>query len=279
MSRFLISLFLIGTLTAAATAYNLRGDDMPEIKFRLGENIHETAKQSGAPKYMTRNIAGLISYKLLDLPPDIPAIYDVADYRIKSIPLFAFTMYADKDSNNNLAVETANLMFSTNEINSHESGMAFVERLITQFQDGKWKRFIDELCPAVTGRSSFLDETGEPGQICSLDPQYRLSMEDWIQMVAMTQRYEWLGDGVLATLTVRFSNDIRGLTYAIDLDFQNFAIMNRRFDELTRQKLAEGDAAGRNSTAKQAKELIEAKARIRTLEANALKRGDTVVPR
>jgi hypothetical protein len=268
-------------LFAAGIAYYLKSNYMAKIQFDLGKNIHETAKRSGAPKFATRNVAGLISYKLLDLPPDIPATYQRPGYEITAFPLFAFTLYADTENRNDLAVETASLQFSSDTIKSHESAKAFVENQIAQFQRGQWKRFIHELCPAVTGRSSLLDETGSLDQTlsCPLDPQYRLSMEDWISMVGRTQDYQWLGDDILATLTVGFSNDIRGLTYSVRLEFQDFSIKNRRESERTLHVLTEGDAAGRNSTAKRAKELVEARIRIKTLEEKAIERGDKVVPR
>lgn len=268
-------------LCAAGIVYYLKSNYMAKIQFDLGGNIHETAKRSGAPKFATRNVAGLISYKLLDLPPEIPATYQRLGYEITAIPLFAFTLYADTENNNDLAVETASLQFSTNTLKSHELAKAFVENLIGQFQRGQWKRFIHDLCPAVTGRSSLLDETGNLNQTlsCPLDPTYRLSMEDWISMIGRTQDYQWLGDDVLATLTVGFSNDIRGLTYSIRLEFQDFSIKNRRDSDRTLHVLAEGDAAGRHRTAKRAKELVEARIRIKRLEENAIERGDTVVPR
>lgn len=274
---FILSLMLL----LVATAYNLRADNMAKIQFDLGGNIHEVAKQSGAPKFTTRNVDGLISYKLIDLPSDVPVFYARQGYQITAIPLFAFTLYADVDNKNDLSVETASLQFSKNEIKSHDDAKAFVENLIAQFQQGRWKRFIGEFCPAVTGRSSFLNEIGEPDHMCScpLDPQYRLTMDDWIQMIALTQYYQWLGDGVLATLTVSFSNDVRGLTYSIRLEFDDYEIKKRREEARTLENLAEGDADGRNSTAKRAKEIVAAKLRIKNLEENAIKRGDAVVPR
>jgi hypothetical protein len=254
---------------------------MPEIKFDLGKNIHETAKKSGAPRFSTRNVAGLISYDLIDLPPDIPAHYVRPGFEITASPLFAFTLYADEEHNNGLAVQAARLQFSSETAKSHESAQAFVENIIAQFERGKWKRHIHELCPAVTGRSTFLNEAGEPKQIngCPLDPKHRLSKEDWIQLMRLTQYYEWIGDGVLAKLTVRFSDDVRGITYAMDLDFDDLAIKKRVDQANLNRRLAEGDKNGWNSTENEKKDIAAFKARIKILEENARKRGDMVIPR
>lgn len=136
MKKFRSTLICLLGLLAAVAAYNRRADDMSKIEFDLGSNIHETAKQSGAPKFTTRNVAGLISYKLIDLPSDIPAFYARQGYQITAIPLFAFTLYADVDNKNNLSVEAASLQFSTERIKSHDTAKAFVENLLEQFQQG-----------------------------------------------------------------------------------------------------------------------------------------------
>jgi hypothetical protein len=140
---------------------------------------------------------------------------------------------------------------------------------------------VHELCPAVTGRSSFLNETGEVEQIeaCPLDPQHRLSTEDWIRLMRMTQDYEWIGDGVLATLTVGYSEDTRGITYSVELEFNHFELKNRRDKANRASKLAAGDANGRNSAEKAMKRMQALKTRIKILEENARVRGDTVINR
>jgi hypothetical protein len=254
---------------------------MDKIQFDIGKNIHETAKRSGAPRFSTRNIAGLISYKILDLPRDVSLNYERLGYEVSANSLFAFTLYADTENKNNLAVETASLRFSTHHIKSHETAKEMVENLIGQFRHGQWKRFIPELCPAVTGRSSFLDESGVINEIsaCPLDPGYRLSMDDWKSVIAMTQDYQWLGDGVLATLTISFSNDSRGLTYSVLLEFDDFSIKNRRDQQRTLQIFADGDANGRNTTNKRAEERVAAQLRMKKFEEAAVARGDTVVSR
>jgi hypothetical protein len=268
-------------LCTAAFASDLKGNNMPEIRFDIGRNILEIAKASGAPRYSTRDVAGWISYKIIDLPPDIAGLYLRTGYQITASPLFALTLYADEENHNNLAVEAVALQFSTDAIKSHESAQVFVEHLISQFEKGKWVRYIDEICPSVTGRSSFLNEAGEPEQIgsCPLDPRYRLTTKDWVRMMQSTQNYKWVGEGVLATLTVGYSDNIGGVTYTIDLEFDDFAIKKRRTETKLAQTLAAGDTQGRNSTAKERGKMVALKARITVLEKNAIKRGDKVIGR
>lgn len=243
---------LLGSvLCAVAATCTLRENEVVEIRFDIGQNIVETAKKSGAPRYSTGTVAGLVSYELVDLPLDISARCLRPGYEISVLPLFAFTLYADEAHGNDLAVQTATLQFSTDSVKSHESAQAFVENVILQFQNGKWRRHISRDCPAVTGRSAFLNESGEPEQIenCALDPNYRLSAGDWAKLMRTTQNYEWLGDGVLATLAIRYSDDSRGITYSVDLDFHDWALKQRRDEANLARDLAEGDAQGWNSTA------------------------------
>lgn len=42
-----------------------------------------------------------------------------------------------------------------------------------------------------------------------------------------TQNYEWIGDGVLAKLTVGFNDFVRGLEYPVDFDFDDFLLKLR----------------------------------------------------
>lgn len=254
---------------------------MFQVKFDVGQNIVDAAKKSGAPRWSTRNIQGFISYDLMGMPPDIPLVYQRPGYEITVMPIYSFTMYADKESNNDLAVETATLLFNGDVLKSHASAKTFVENLVSQFQRGKWKRHIDDLCPAVTGRSSYLNEGGQvnPSWSCPLDPAYGLSSDDWIALMYMQKNYEWLGDGVLATLGVRYSDDIRGITYSVSLNFEDFAAKNRRDEANRLRDLAEGDANGWKSTENEAKGIAERKIEIKVLEENARKRGDAVLPR
>lgn len=276
MNKKALIVSLIVIVFIASSVFDSREGNLLSIKFGLGKNIHETAKQSGAPRYATRNVAGLVSYKLIDLPPEVALVYDVPGYQITSSPIFAFTLYADEDSNNNLAVEAASLQFNTYAVNSHESAKDFVEQLIAQFHKGGWKRFVPELCPAVTGRSSFLDENEQVNQIwnCPLDPKHKIAMDDWMKLMLMTQNYQWIDHGVLATLTVGFSDDSRGITYSIRLEFDDFSVKTRRERTSEREELEKSDAQGRNSTAKHFAGMVKAKARIIELEKNSIRRGD-----
>lgn len=281
MKNTLMAILWLLVSSAVANATTLQGDKMLQIGVDIGENILKTARNSGAPKYTTGNIAGLVSYEILNMPRDIPVHFQRKGYEISALPLFALTLYADEENSNDLAVSRIELQFSKDAAKSHASGQIFVESILSQFRRGKWTRYISDSCPAVTGRSAFLDEAGAPKQIgsCSLDPDYHLGEEDWIRMIRKTQNYKWTGDGVLATLTVRYSDDIRGITYSTNLTFDDLAIKTHRDSARLARKLAEGDAQGWNSTKDYIAGRLERKARIKILEKNAQRRGDSIVSR
>jgi hypothetical protein len=54
----------------------------------------------------------------------------------------------------------------------------------------------------------------------SVDLYNQMPIQDWLTLLPMTQRSDWLGQEVLGYLIVRFSNDSRGLRYRISLEFQ-----------------------------------------------------------
>lgn len=95
----------------------------------------------------------------------------------------------------------------------------------------------------------------------------------------MTQDYEWVGDGVLARLTVGFSDDIRGITYAMSLRFDDFTLKSQRDQANIDRILADGDKNGWDSTVNNKKDIAILKSRIKNLEENARQRGDRVISR
>ena len=104
-------------------------------------------------------------------------------------------------------------------------------------------------------------------------------MEDWKVLMSLTKRYVWLGDGVIATLSIRFNEDTRGLTYSIELVLQDFSIQKRRLAGLEARELAEGDKKGWHSSARHQKALAEGLMEVKRLEDNAVKRGDSLISR
>lgn len=254
---------------------------MEEIKFDLGKNIHEVAKESGAPSFARRNVAGLISYALVDIPEDIYVKFVRPGYEVRVPSVFSLRLYADNEHGPGLAVEMAGLMVSPKAISTHESAQQFVGNLVEQFQRGRWKRHLDELCPAVTGRSAYLNEQGQVDQLeaCSLDPYYKISPEDWQVLMRNPQNYEWVGDGVLARLSIGYSEGSLGLRYSIDLDFDDFAVKKARDEKNLARELKEGDQAGWRSTETRNKDLDALRTRVKAWEESARKRGDSVIPR
>lgn len=254
---------------------------MQEIKVDIGKNIVTMAKISGAAGYSIQNVDGLLMYDANGMSSDIPVRYARPGFEILFAPAFSLTMYADKKIDNNLPVQTVALQASTRMIKTHAAAQDFVKKIIEQFQKGQWQRYIDDLCPAVTGRSSILNENGHVEQIgaCALDPNYQLSDQEWVRLMPSTQNYKWIGDGVLAKLTITCHDFGRGLDYAIDLDFDDFAKKNRRDHENERLELFEGDAKGWKSTEKHLEYIAEMRSRIKILEKNALARGDQVILR
>jgi hypothetical protein len=267
--------------TAIVLFFLFRDKDMTAIKFDLKANIVETARKSGVPEYSTANVDGYISYSVNDIPADVPARYVRDGYEVSFSPLFALTMYADEKNQNNLGVENVTLQFSTKPFASHEAGKQFAEGVIAEMNKKKWVRYIDEFCPAVSGRSSFMNADGKLEQIgtCPLDPAYALTREEWIHMMRTEQSYQWLGDGVLASFKIAYSEDSRGITYNFFMEFDDLAVKKRKIEQRLQASLKEEDQKGWKSTEKHQKYLASRHQLIQLLEANAVKRGDHVVNR
>jgi len=192
-------------------------------------------------------------------------------------------MYADEERRR----QVDQVGFITNPIKSHEAARAFAEQLIAQFQKGKWKRHIPESCPAVTGRSALLDEAGQWSGRCPADPDYKLSSQEWLELVhapATFPEWEWLGDGIYARLRMwvsaypEYPGDTRP-SYRFSLDFQIDAIRRESLAKQVARDIAQGEANGWPVAARIAAGKIETQKQIKLLEENAAKRGDRVVER
>lgn len=267
-----------GALALAGIKYS-KGANMAEIRFELGKNIVATAKSSGVPGYATRDIQGYISYGVTDIPPEVVAVYTPAGFQIEWPNLFAFTLYADRARSPDLLVETASLQQRA-AFRSHQDAQAFIEQTIAQFKRGKWRRYFFPEQARLSGRSSILDEGGNPDPYAAApDPDYKIPPVDWAAMVGLGLQWRWLGDGVLATLSASTTGERADGSpdYSISLDFENEAVARDTAARNEADKLKSLDAKGGNATAQaQAAKSRQLEVNKR-LEANAVKRGDRVL--
>lgn len=271
MRKLVVAMSLTFALSVPVYAYLTAGDKIDQIIFDLGKNIHEIAEKSGAPKFNTSNVAGLVSYGLTEVPDGIYFSFVRPGYEVRIPKVFSSTLYADEEHGAALNVETATFMISKRATATHESAQAYVESMIEQFQRGKWKRQLDPLCPAVTGRSSYLNEHGQIDQLaaCPLDPGYKISVEDWRVLMHNPQNYKWIGDDILARLSIGYMEGSLGLHYMIDLDFDILEVKRARDEKNLVRELQEGDANGWNSTEKMKRETEGLERRVKAWEESA----------
>jgi hypothetical protein len=261
-----------------AACNRAEGQKMAEIKFDLGKNIVETARASGVPEFAVRDIAGLVSYSVADIPQDIPARFARPGLEVSWQPLFAFTMYADRNISADLRVETVALQLRTH-LQTDAQAQAFAEATIAQFQKGKWKRYADpEWDVLLTGRSSYLDESGQISRSArSVDPAYKINAQDWLVLARIGPRWRWVGDGVFAQLSVDNSPGVDGKpAYRMNIEFELLDVKLKRDADNLAQRLKEGDAKGWGSTAEHEANKKKRAEQIKRLIDNATKRGDSV---
>jgi hypothetical protein len=254
------------------------GQKMAEIKFDLGKNIVETARVSGAPQYSAQDVAGRVSYSIVDLPRDIPVRMVRENLEVTWRPVFGFTMYADRDLSPNLLVDKADLSLNIDNM-SDAQAQAFAEATIAQFQKGKWKRYADpEWDVLLTGRSSYLDESGQISRSArSVDPAYKINAQDWLVLARIGPRWRWVGDGVFAQLSVDNSPGVDGKpAYRMNIEFELLDVKLKRDADNLAQRLKEGDAKGWGSTAEHEANKKKRAEQIKRLIDNATKRGDSV---
>jgi hypothetical protein len=266
-------------IAAGLTLYQAKAEKMKEINVDIGKNIAIIASNNGAFRFGVESHWGLKIYELVDIPIDFNVSFVRPGYEINTKPIFSLTMYADSESRNNEAVEKLVFQFSRHAAKSHDEARLLIGGLLEQFSQGKWHRYIRKTCPAVSGKSAYLNINQQIDSSCPLDPAYQIPIEDWIELAAQTQHYAWIGSGVLAELSVHFDDDARGITYSINLEFTDFATYTRRATEEHIRRLAKGDKNGWRSTELYERELATTMSELEKLEAAALSRGDSLVTR
>ena len=268
-----------GVLASVAVALGMmwwkdaQGQGAREIKFELGKNIVETAEASGVPRFSARQVATTVSYSVNNIPSALPVRYAKPGYEVSWQPAYAFTMYAHAAT---MITDTVALQLHTPPFDDAQA-QAFVEATIAQFQKGKWQRYADpEYEVMLTGRSSILDEQGNVGgDFRTIDPNYKLSPQEWRKVARDSVMWFWVGDGVIAQLSVSNSVGMDGKdAYDMDLEFELLDVQNKRYADKLVKDLKDGDAKGWNSTAEHKATKIKVQALNQRLIANAIKRGD-----
>lgn len=279
MKKITIGVVLI-LLLGLAVAFQYKENKMHRIEFSLGRNIVEVAKISGMPEFGVSNVDEYIEYAVRPLPATLPLVFTKPGYEITLMPAFSLVLNADRRRTPNAIVSGATIRMANKKIQTHVEGQMFVENLVHQFNKGRWKRHIPTTCPAVSGRSSFLDLAGNMSSTgCAIDPNYKFKPDEWKHLFAVSQRYQWLGGGVIATISAGYDEDIRGITYNIVVTFEDHkTLLAINLENQTRSN-KEGDAKGWKSTAEWERDMKLLAANNKQLEENAVKRGDSIVPR
>lgn len=265
-------------LLGGAWAIHLKENNMSDIKFSVGKNIVETAKATGIPKFGVSNIDGLIQYNAMQLPKEVKVIYDRQGYEIAARPVFSINFSADRARSPGDFVDTFIVKMETDEVHSHAAARAVIDALLFQFKKGMWTRYVSLECPAVTGRSVFLNINGDiDSDGCALDPEYKIADEDWLRLFADGQRFEWLGEGVLAQLMIGYRGRAGSPKYDIRLVFEDYEVRKAVDHENEQQSRKEGDSKGWKTSEKAVANEKATREKNLILEANSLKRGDKVL--
>ena len=262
---------------------------MHELRFNVGTDINETSRRSGAPEFEVEQVNNTLIYSAPEIPSSVAIRYSREQFEVSIPSAFSFAMYANAARNS--VVEKASIQLSRkafsgappNSDAEHRLAQQFVESMVAQFHKGRWTRYAPPGALFVlTGRSSYLDEAGniEPTVLDAIDPAFRIPEKDWAVLVTRLPRWRWVGDGVLATMSVQYLATSMGKVspYQIKFEFDLLDAKLKQDADNMAEKLAEGDKKGWNSTAKFEAEKKAIKARNERLRENAVQRGDSWVP-
>ena len=248
---------------------------MREISFDLGSTVEQTLRSHEIP-YAGQNVNGLMIYSFTGFKEGSTyALFSRPGYEVRFGSIFGIDFYADLKRHPDQLVHLADISMGSAVAQSHAQAQAEVQKLIAQFQRGKWKRYLPDTCPWVTGRSTMLNAAGQVDiGACPLDPALVFTAQEWPNLAAQKLRWQWIGDGRVAALEVQYAYNRPDVpTYTINLQFElEEAVKFYAAKELQEMKAEFGEAKVAAGAARGAAE-------IRLREEAALKRGDQVIPR
>lgn len=259
----------------SVTACHARENNMREISFDLGSSVEQTLRSHDVP-YAGQNINGLMVYSFAGFKGDSTyLLFSRPGYEVRFGSIFGIDFYADLKRHPDQLVHLADASMGHEVLSSHAQAKAEIQKLISQFQGGKWKRYIPDTCPWVTGRSTMLNAAGQVDiGACPLDPALVFTAQEWPNLAAQKLRWQWIGDGRVATLEVQYAYNKPDVpTYTVNLQLEleeavKFYQAKRRAEK-NADRSAEEVAAGTERM----------NVRLKALEEAALKRGDQVIPR
>jgi len=259
----------------SVVACHARENNMREISFDLGSTVEQTLRSHEIP-YAGQNINGLMIYSFTGFKEGSTyALFSRPGYEVRFGSIFGIDFYADLKRHPDQLVHLADISMSSAAVQSHSQAQTGVQKLIAQFQRGKWKRYIPDTCPWVTGRSTMLNAAGQVDiGSCPLDPVLQFSTQEWSSVAAQKLHWQWIGDGRVATLEVQYAYNKPDVpTYTVNLQFELEEAMKfyraKRRAEKNADRSAQEVAAGAERM----------NVRLKALEEAALKRGDQVIPR
>lgn len=285
MRKRILFVVIIITALGGLIGWKTMSQSQKTIEFLVGETPELSAKRAKI-SLTGQNSGGYMDFGYTGLPAGISGKYVGKEYEVEVGPLFAITFYADKNRPPHTVAHRVSLTLETDHLintqaNAHSAAQAYVQSVIEQFKKGKWQRYIPEDCPRLTGRSSLISSkeikalVSDPllsvGFDCSLDPDWKMSAEDWIFIMRSGNVYMWHGDGRTAKLSVSYTAyaDETKPTYSIDLEFE-LEDARRYYDAKNRPE----HIKDRGGPAVVAKDEAEHKRIQKILEENAVKRGD-----
>jgi len=276
-TRAHIAIVSIVSILLAFGFYKLiSGKNMKSITIDVGEDWVNAAKKIGSPQ--VRDMTGDVHiFQYLWLPP--LTAFNVgpkgAEVAIEDVVSVMLTTDQRRD---NGRMHGLDLELNGRSIKSHQHAQQLTEKLIGQFQRGKWQRFISNSCPRVTGRSTLLGLSGTVDDrrvACPIDPALKLTLEEFSHLSSGGLVWTWIADGRIAKLEVDSSTHGASSTpaYSINLSFElkdAYEFYDQQWHVERRKDVGDADFL--------AAEILGA-SELKQLEEAAIKRGDSILPK
>lgn len=176
-----------------------------KVVLALGEAGEQWQKKYNAIVHVTEQPAGLRFYKIQPLRSKAPVAVklELQGHSLEISHVLSLTGTQDRGRNEGIDSIQLNAGFSSQSSIEHDVARRYVWNLVKSIRAAGWQKYIEETDPRLSGKAAYEYAVQKHGV---LDPDYELSLTEWMTMPARTRWSFYAKD---AFLSLEFDRDMQ----------------------------------------------------------------------
>ncbi|MGR2663820.1 hypothetical protein ACUXVY_19710 [Chromobacterium haemolyticum] len=186
-----------------------------KVVLALGETGEQWQKKYNAIVHVAEQPAGLRFYKMQPLrsKASVAVKLELQGHSLEISHVLSLTGTQDRGrglSRRNEGIDSIQLSaaMSSQPLMEHDAARRYVWRLVKSIRAAGWQKYIEETDPRLSGKAAYEYAVQKHG---ALDPDYELSLTEWMTMPARTRWSFYAKD---AFLSLEFDRDMQRMAPA-----------------------------------------------------------------